>query len=223
METISLQLSGHPVWLSGFRLSDGSSLARQRTQVWISADEHALTVAFLCNDRDPWGTMTRRGDPVWQEECVELFLAPGDSDPTTYFEFEISPLGTLFEARIHNPSGRRADMRADTDWRCEGISWHAALLPEQEAWSADLVIPWASLGLERPLPRIWRANLYRIDRPRDGMPPEFSCWLPTYQTPANFHVPSHFGRWELTPASRRKPAGPPMSEEKAAEMAATVW
>ena len=72
--------------------------------------------AFICEDTDAWGTLTERDDPLYDEECVELFLAPGEADPADYFEFEVSPLGTLFDAKIHNPTGRRETMAADVRW-----------------------------------------------------------------------------------------------------------
>ncbi|HEY6323364.1 MAG TPA: hypothetical protein VJA16_17615 [Thermoanaerobaculia bacterium] len=45
-------------------------------------------------------------------------------------------------------------------------------------------------------PRRWRANFYRIERPR-GSPPELSCWSPTLTEPADFHRPDRFGVLEL--------------------------
>jgi len=43
---------------------------------------------------------------------------------------------------------------------------------------------------------LWRGNLYRIERPRDGEP-EFSAWSPTLTRPADFHQPARFGTLEL--------------------------
>ncbi|HYG61044.1 MAG TPA: carbohydrate-binding family 9-like protein, partial [Thermoanaerobaculia bacterium] len=64
-------------------------------------------------------------------------------------------------------------------------------------WWAALAIPWAAIApVSTPLPPIWRANFYRIERPRDGVP-EFSCWSPTLTDPADFHKPARFGALEL--------------------------
>ena len=46
-----------------------------------------------------------------------LFLAPGEEDPILYIEIEVSPLGTLFDARIHNPTSQRVDMTGDPTFR----------------------------------------------------------------------------------------------------------
>ena len=93
--------------LPPFQLADGSAPAAQQTRGRLCWDDLALHVRFDCEDRDAWGTYARRDDPVYEEEAVELFLAPGEADPVRYYEFEVSPLGTLFDAVILNPTSRR--------------------------------------------------------------------------------------------------------------------
>ena len=111
--------------LPPFQLADGSGPAVQQTQGRLCWDELALHVRFDCEDRDAWGTFRQRNDPVYQEEAVEIFLAPGEEDPVRYFELEVSPLGTLFDATIHNPTSLRADMTGDPSWDCPGLRWAA--------------------------------------------------------------------------------------------------
>lgn len=192
--------------LSPLVLVDGSGAPEQATTVRLAWDEEALHVRFDCADRDAWGTHERRDDPLYEEEAVEVFLAPeapeapqapeaaGEEGPRVYFEFEVSPRGVLFDARVHNPRSRRSDMRTEVEWDCPGIRWQAGRHAEREDWWAVLAIPWAGIGGRAGR---WRANFYRIERPRDGAPPEFSAWSPTLTTPADFHKPARFGVLEL--------------------------
>lgn len=188
--------------LPPFFLADGSGPARQQTAVRLAWDEAALHVRFECVDRDAWGSFTRRDDPIYQEEAVEVFLAPGEADPARYFEFEVSPRGTLFDAVVSNPDGDRATMRVDPAWDCPGLVWAAGNGARAEDWWATLAFPWRGLGIESPPlaptsptpPTVWRANFYRIERPRDEATPEFSAWSPPWTTPADFHKPARFGR-----------------------------
>ncbi len=172
-------------------LADGSGAPEQATTVRLCWDDEALHVRFDCEDRDAWGTFRHRDDPLWQEEVVEVFLAPGEEDPVRYVEIEVSPLGVLFDARIHNPTGLRADMTADLSWDCPGLRWQAGCGAERQDWWAELSIPW-----EITPPRLWRANFYRVERPRDGIA-EFTCWSPTLASPPDFHRPARFGVLEL--------------------------
>lgn len=172
-------------------LADGSGAPEQATTVRLCWDDDALHVRFDCEDRDAWGTFRHRDDPLWQEEVVEVFLAPGEEDPVRYLEIEMSPLGVLFDAKIHNPTGLRADMTAELAWDCPGMRWEVGRGTERQDWWAELSIPW-----EAPPSKFWRANFYRVERPRDGAA-EFTCWSPTLTSPPDFHKPARFGLLEL--------------------------
>jgi hypothetical protein len=182
--------------------SEDGAVPVQPTRVRLAWDERALHVRFDCADRDAWGTLTRRDDPLYQEEVVEVFVAPGEDDPRAYAELEVSPHGVLFDAWIENPDSDRATLQAHLGWDCPGVSWRAGSGGAQQDWWAELTLPWDSLLAAAgrppaPLPRRWRANFYRIDRPRDGTPPEFSAWSPTQASPPDFHRPGRFGILQL--------------------------
>lgn len=178
--------------LTPFVITDNSRVATYQTTTRLCYDAQALHIHFECDDPDIWATMTRRDDPIYDEEVVEVFLAPGTDDPTHYFEFEISPDGVLFDAKIVNPGQGRAKMEIITAWDCPGIQWRATRQDSAHTWSATLTIPWLAVAPPGLLPNAWRANFTRIERPRGGEP-EYSCWSPTITVPANFHEPSQFG------------------------------
>lgn len=184
-----------PTGLRPFVLADGRGAPRWPTQVALAWDETHLRVFFDCTDDDAWGTFTERDAPLWQQEAVELFLAAGEEIPAEYFEFEVSPAGVLFDARVANPHGDRIGMTVDTAWNCPGIEWRTAARGERADWRAELAIPWRGLDLDAA-PAALRANFYRIERPRGGEP-EFSCWSPTLTSPADFHRPARFGVLDL--------------------------
>jgi hypothetical protein len=186
--------------LPPFTLADGSRPAKQQTTTRVCYDLQALYVRFDCDDTDIWGTYTQRDDPIYDEEVVEIFLAPAEAQPVHYYEFEISPNGVLFDARIYNPTSERAELDVDENWDCPGIGWRVTRNDVANHWSAIVVIPWMAVAPPgEPLPT-WRANFYRIERPRRASP-EFSCWSPTMTEPADFHKPAYFGILELGPAS----------------------
>lgn len=179
---------------------DGSGPARHPTRVATAWDEEGLAVVFTCRDRDAWATHRTRDAPLWQEEVVELFLAPGSADPTRYFELELNPLGALFDAVVDNPDSRRDTMKVDTSWDCPGLRWRVAALASDQDWQAFWWIPFEGLGT--PALAEWRANFYRIERPRPPAPAgdEFAAWCPTLTAQPDFHQPRHFGHLRLLPA-----------------------
>lgn len=184
------------VALPPLMLADGSGPASQQTVTRLCYNDEALFVHFDATDDDIWGTYTERNDPIYDEEVVEIFIGPGTATPVDYYEFEVSPNGVLLDVKVHNPSGDRADIVLDFGWNCPGLRWGAQRADDHQRWQVFYAIPWSSIGAPETLPTTWRANFYRIDRPRSGTP-EFSCWSPTLTEPADFHKPLYFGILQL--------------------------
>ena len=177
-------------------LADGSAPARQQTVTKACYNDQFLFVRFDCEDTEIWGTYTKRDDPIYDEEVVEVFIAAGTETPVDYYEFEVSPDGVLLEVFAHNPTGDRAQMNLDFTWDCAGLQWAAQRDDAQNQWRVVYAFPWASIGAPGELPTHWRANFYRIDRPHDAEH-EYSCWSPTMSDPADFHRPGYFGHLAL--------------------------
>jgi hypothetical protein len=182
---------------------------RQATIVRAAVLGESLLVRYECADADAWSTFRERDQPLWREEAVELFIAPGEQVPRRYAEIEVSPNGVLFDAFVDNPDGERATMRVDSSWDYPGIAWRfgslGGALGSPEDWWVEIRLPLRALVPERePLPPHWRANFYRIERPRrGGLPEELSAWAPTHRDPDDFHVPGRFGLLELPPRAFR--------------------
>lgn len=159
-----------------------------------------LEIGFEAEDPDPWGEFRLRDSPVWEQGAVEVFLAPGVAPPTRYFEIQVSPLGTVFDAAIHNPHGDRTEMVVDPSWDCAGLETEVEIDRERQLWRARFSIPLASVTLDEwPPPASWSLNLYRVAHPRPGQagPAVFSAWSPTWISPPDFHRPARFGILEL--------------------------
>lgn len=183
--------------LSPFILADGSGPAIQQTAARVCFDVDALYVRFDCDDRDIWGTWTRRDEPIYDQEVVEVFVGAGTEDPIHYLEFEVSPNGVLLDARVYNPASTRAQLQVDSAWLCPGIRWGAGRNDAANHWWAALAIPWSAIAQDGRVPDLCRANFYRIERPRDGAP-EYSSWSSTLTEPADFHKPGRFGLLEFS-------------------------
>jgi hypothetical protein len=177
------------VWANCARISLRENVSdrppRWGTEVRLGWDNDGLHGLYVCQDPDPWATKTTRGDALWEEEVVEMFLDPfGDS--LSYFEIEINPLNTVTDLFIRRTwTGLKKDFR----WNCEGLVTACGTLGY--GWVAAFQIPFESLGDCHPSRSpVWRANFSRIDRPKD-QPAELSAWSPTLVK--SFHVPSRFG------------------------------
>ncbi|HTE16945.1 MAG TPA: carbohydrate-binding family 9-like protein, partial [Armatimonadota bacterium] len=170
----------------------------QPTEVKACWDDTFLYLSYSCKETDIWGNFESRDDPLYDEEVVEAFLCP-TGDLRHYFEFEVSPLNILFDARVFSPEGDRRMMLVDRQWDAPGIRTAvrvSGILNDRHSpdigWIAEVALPFSDLGLQGPPApgTVWRANFYRIER---GPITEFTAWSPTYADPADFHVPACFG------------------------------
>jgi hypothetical protein len=157
-----------------------------------------LYIRFDSVDPQPWNTMTKRDDHLWEEEVVEIFLDL-DGSGRNYAEIEISPANVICDVRMVRAS---PDKLSDLSWNHEGLE--SRILRTEKGWTATAFLPWSGFrSLSPEAARIqmppsagtaWRFNVYRIERPGGPKEPAkdalFAAWSPTGQP--SFHVPAAF-------------------------------
>ena len=174
--------------------SSGEGKASKDSTVRLCWSETHLHAAFDCREAHLRCTYTRRDDPLYNEDVVELFLAPDVGEPCRYFELEFNALGTNFDATVLHPTpDGSARPKVDATWDCDGLEVVARI--RERRWQVEAAIPFAGLGVPVPSPGDrWRGNAYRIDY---GPPDAYLAWSPTRTPRPNFHVPSRFGTLEF--------------------------
>jgi hypothetical protein len=175
------------------RRATDATAPRLATSIAVWYDDAFLNVLFCATDDEITATHLQHDAPLYEQDVVEVFLAPVAL--ADYFEIEISPRGTIFDARVHSPDGARATMQVDKEWNCNGLFAAVRQVVESSgAMTIDTIvrIPFAALDRKTPsAEEEWRGNFFRIDRHPRG--DEFSAWQPTLRTPADFHVTAAFG------------------------------
>lgn len=180
---------------------------RLATTARMLYDDEWLYVGFHSEDRLIWGTMTGHDDPIYNEEVVEIFLDPTGL-LTCYYELEVSPLNTSFDAIIVNNAvtagtrGRGSRFQGFTAWDPVGFR-HGVHIEGRlndpsgggKFWECEMALRFDELFLGANVPPKpgdeWRGNLYRIDI--EGELVEESALSPTGMR--DFHVPSRFARF----------------------------
>jgi hypothetical protein len=199
-------------WANAPRVRWGpAKYATEFSAVW---DESALYLRFAATDPQPWHTMTKRDEHLWEEEVVEIFLDPARTG-RDYFELEISPANVVCDVRMIQPS---PDKKIDLTWNFEGLETRVVQTATGTAkgWTALARLPWtgfrslpSATGVALP-PRTgdkWRFNLFRVDRPGGKDHPEDGAvevaWSPTGQP--SFHVPAAFRDFVFAGAAAPRP------------------
>ncbi|MBL8114225.1 MAG: carbohydrate-binding family 9-like protein [Acidobacteria bacterium] len=184
---------------------DGSP-GEPETTVAFGSSEDALVARFRSVAEPPLTlAVVRANEPVYRDECVELFLA-SPAEPGRYLELVVNPLGVLYSARVLNPHDDRT--RWELSPGAPGIA-----LPGVEVsiagpggepaswcwWSATIRVAFALLAPAPPAcpPDSLLVNATRIAR---GTRTRHLALSPTYRTsPPDFHVPSRFANLVLSP------------------------
>eukprot|EP01012_Entosiphon_sulcatum_P066231 TRINITY_DN95359_c0_g1_i1.p1 TRINITY_DN95359_c0_g1~~TRINITY_DN95359_c0_g1_i1.p1 ORF type:complete len:231 (-),score=33.50 TRINITY_DN95359_c0_g1_i1:2-673(-) len=176
--------------IDGYVKSDGSGPAQQNTRVQICYDSSYLHIAYVATDNNPYTRYSECADPVWNDDALELMIAPGLQDPVNYTEIDLSPKNALWGGHIFNPSGKTPQNTTMIPCTTPGLQWHARI--EDPGWTAVLTVPLPLIGGSGTTP-YWRANFYRTDQAKDAPQREFSAWSATRASPPNFHIPAFFG------------------------------
>jgi len=188
-------------WSGAARIAWGPS--RYETAFHALWDDRGLYLRFEVTDPNPWHTMTKRDEHLWDEEVVEIFIDL-DHSGRDYYELEINPANVVCDLRMVSPW---PDKEGDIDWDFEGLETrvHARTdtTGKTTGWTAAAFLPWSGF---RSLPSArdvalppkpddsWRVNVFRIKRPGGPEAPEkdavFAAWSPP--SVSSFHDPGAF-------------------------------
>jgi hypothetical protein len=192
----ALLSANEPAWKSAEAIRWGPApYSTQFRALWTSA---GLYIRFDSDDPQPWNTMTKRDEHLWEEEVVEAFLDV-DGSGKNYAEIEISPANVICDVRMVRAS---PDKLSDLSWNHDGL--RSRVKHTTKGWTATAFLPWsgfrslspeaAKLQMPPAAGTAWRFNVYRIERPGGPKEPAkngvFAAWSPTGQP--SFHVPAAF-------------------------------
>ncbi len=123
---------------------------------------------------------------LWERDVCEIFIAPDQSEPQRYFEFEVAPTGEWLDLSIEVANGDR-----NTAWDYHS-GMQAAARIEEGRILMTIEVPWEAFGRKPRSGDAWLGNIFRCV----GREPDrgYLAWSPTMTEIPNFHVPERFGR-----------------------------
>ncbi len=165
----------------------GGPAPRWTTEVKVAYDDHALYVRFDAALPEDWqkpATVDRDDRRLLESESVGVVLAP-DSDTARFYRFVGGVADTArYDARngfIEDPLDPRFN-QDDTSWNPQW-TYHCATAADGKSYSALMVIPFASLGVEPPTGGAqWKVNFGRVAQGRPSAPQEESLWTANPET-----------------------------------------
>ena len=157
----------------------------------IAHSDKAFAVFFKVKESHVRAVSLEANGPVWEDSCVEIFLANPAGEG--YFNFETNCIGTSLAAKRRSKTV--ADMFGDelmSQIRTVGSLPHEAIdsKGEGQQWTMLKIIPFSVLGIEQA-PASLKGNFYKCGDCCEQM--HFLSWSPIGLPAPNFHCPEFFG------------------------------
>lgn len=155
-----------------------------QTTAYLAYDPKYLYIGFRA--AEPMidkirATVSQRDGPVFQDDSVEVFLAPA-KNRENYYHLAVNTLGTKYDANDQNAS-----------WNGD---WQAVAKVEADGYAVEIAVPFETLGAQAPDQSTeWGLNLTR-NRTVTGET-EHLTWAVPY---GSFHTPYRFGAMVLDEA-----------------------
>lgn len=131
---------------------------------------------------------------LYQEDCVELFIAPDPALPRRYFEIEVGPHGHWFDIAVDR-TGRAGVKKEDTAW-----SGALTIGTTRDAAARTAVIEFTIAAPELLAALRPGAKLpLGLDRMEGTKPRQYLMAFPGRTAKPNFHAPTGFGELVLDP------------------------
>jgi hypothetical protein len=127
------------------------------TEVYVLYDDHALYLGWICHEPDVEhlvATASVHDMLLNYDDCVDLFL-DANNDRSTCYDFMVNYRGVVYEG-----TGYRGGQGWSAAW--DGY-WEAKTSVGEEAWYAEMAVPWASIRYDRNAPSFGlQLSRYRI-------------------------------------------------------------
>jgi len=144
--------------------------SKEKTEGYLCYDENGIYIALKCYDSQIEkikADIKEDGGPVWDDDCVEIFLDT-NCDRTTYYHIAINSLGKINVVDKENNQPFKGKIERATSVK-------------NDHWIVEIEIPFSSLNITNLTSQTWGFNLGRENHKIN----EYSCTSPTKYL--NFH------------------------------------
>jgi hypothetical protein len=155
-----------------FRIANTTRLCKEQMLAFVLYSDDALFFGFAAEDADvTGGPSARDSDDVWQTDCAEIFLSPARGRTAAeWFQFIVNSAGARYDGSLDAKVGAKWDPKPD---------WEASGRRRPWGWTAEVRIPFASLGVAPPARGdLWAVRLARENYARKAAT-ELSSWTPS--------------------------------------------
>lgn len=192
-----------PAWFaapsaSAFHVPWFKAGEREQTVVKMLWDDQFVYIAHVCQDAHITARHAKHDDPVAEDDCFEVMIAPNPAQGARYYNVEWNVRGAYVDGhRPEGPEGPRPP------WDVRGLRLagsHLGTLNDHadrdEYWICEVAIPLENFANEMPHAPPRPGDQWRLNFNRHGgeVNMQYSQWSPADTPTPAFHTPHRFGR-----------------------------
>lgn len=161
----------------------------------LTWDDQFLYAFISITDSDVWSEYRNHDDPLWKQDCVELFI-DADGNRRGYVELQVGPNNATFDSWFATTRAQPGDVSWDSGMQT-AVKLRGTTAPgdTDQGWDVEIAIPWQAVkGRDQAMavrlpPEVgdrWRMNVVRVDVKTGDKNPQASSW--NRITSADFHA-----------------------------------
>jgi len=152
-----------------------------RTELQLSHSSRSLHLLYSVEEEYIKADCLKDKDPVWEDSCVEMFIAFGDE--RAYYNIEANSRGSLYMCKGED----REHREFLSEEKYASVKRTAKAGGEEGRWSLSLDIPSEVFDLKSFSGTRARANFYKCLGSR-----HYLSWAPVLTPKPDFHRPEFF-------------------------------
>jgi hypothetical protein len=175
--------------------AEGSADPVGKAVARLTWDDQFLYAFVSITDSDVWSEYRNHDDPLWKQDCVELFI-DADGNRRGYVELQVGPNNATFDSWFQTTRAQPGDVGWDSGMQT-AVKLRGTTAPgdTDQGWDVEIAIPWqAARGRDEAMavrlpPEVgdrWRMNVVRVDVKTGDKSPQASSW--NRITSADFHA-----------------------------------
>lgn len=164
----------------------------------LAYDDMHFFLSYKVIESNPKAITTEVNGPVWEDSCVEFFIAFNNKG---YYNLEFNCIGTKLTGYGTSNTDRKnldknivANIQTTSSLGCESLD----LVNTPTEWTLDIIIPkqvFINDQVKLEPGQEFNVNFYKCgDKQKE---PHFLSWNAIDNPTPNFHLPAYFGKIKL--------------------------
>ncbi|MBA3483892.1 MAG: carbohydrate-binding family 9-like protein [Pirellulales bacterium] len=171
---------------------------KEQTVAKMLWDDKHVYIAHICQDAHITARHANHDDPIPEDDCFEVMMAPDAARPNRYYNIEWNLLGGYVDG--HRPDGASGPR---APWDVRGLrvgETHVGEINNDEGvdsyWICEVAVLLSNFAGDMPRTPPEAGDEWRLNFNRHGgdVNMQYSQWSPADTPAPTFHTPETFGR-----------------------------